>query len=96
MEIKAVEAVLPDRPLLDDALLECAGGVVVAGDQRGSPGSPPGSAGGRASSAGTDPAVDVDPVVAAWGEFVSNTINVSKAGALQADAVRLMDRAGYR
>ncbi len=41
-------------------------------------------------------AVDVDPLVAAWGDFVGNTINVSQAGALQADAVRLMDRAGYR
>ena len=40
--------------------------------------------------------VAVDPVVAAWGEFRRNTINVSRAGELQADAVRLMDRAGYR
>ncbi|MBT8144223.1 MAG: extracellular solute-binding protein, partial [Gammaproteobacteria bacterium] len=40
--------------------------------------------------------VDVAPAVAAWGEFKSNVINVSRAGELQADAVRLMDRAGYR
>lgn len=38
----------------------------------------------------------VDPAVAAWGEFKSDTINVTKAGELQAKAVMLMDRAGYR
>ncbi len=42
------------------------------------------------------PAVTPDPIVAAWGEFKSNPINLAKAGELQADAVRLMDRAGYR
>ena len=41
---------------------------------------------------------DVDAVqqVRAWGEFDQNIINVAQAGALQADAVRLMERAGYR
>ncbi|MEM9058145.1 MAG: extracellular solute-binding protein, partial [Pseudomonadota bacterium] len=43
-----------------------------------------------------NPAVPNDPAVEAWGDFVANTINVSEAGALQADAVRLMDRAKYR
>jgi len=43
-----------------------------------------------------NPAVKPDAVVAAWGEFKGDTINVSKAGQLQADAVMLMDRAGYR
>jgi iron(III) transport system substrate-binding protein len=33
--------------------------------------------------------------VAAWGEFKSNAINVARAGELQPNAVRLMDRAGY-
>lgn len=42
------------------------------------------------------PAVELDPIVAAWGPFKQNPINVAKAGELQADAVRLMDRAGYR
>ncbi|MEJ5210589.1 MAG: Fe(3+) ABC transporter substrate-binding protein [Burkholderiales bacterium] len=42
------------------------------------------------------PAVRPDPVVAAWGEFKRNPINVAKAGELQAAAVKLMDRAGYR
>jgi iron(III) transport system substrate-binding protein len=40
--------------------------------------------------------VPVDPVVAAWGSFKQNPINVKKAGELQADAVKLMDRAGYK
>lgn len=42
------------------------------------------------------PDVAVDPIVRGWGEFKSNPINLAKAGELQADAVRLMDRAGYR
>jgi iron(III) transport system substrate-binding protein len=37
-----------------------------------------------------------DPIVAAWGEFRQNSINLAKAGELQATAVKLMDRAGYR
>lgn len=40
--------------------------------------------------------VKTDPVVAAWGSFKQNTINVNKAGELQAEAVKLMDRAGYK
>lgn len=43
-----------------------------------------------------NPAVKPDPVVANWGSFKHNNINVAKAGELQAAAVRLMDRAGYR
>lgn len=42
------------------------------------------------------PGIAADPIVAAWGTFTQNPINVAKAGELQADAVRLMDRAGYR
>lgn len=40
--------------------------------------------------------VKPDPVVAAWGGFKQNPINVAKAGELQAAAVKLMDRAGYK
>lgn len=40
--------------------------------------------------------VKPDPVVAAWGSFKQNPINVAKAGELQAAAVKLMDRAGYK
>ncbi len=40
--------------------------------------------------------VKTDPVVAKWGDFKHNYINVAKAGELQAEAVKLMDRAGYR
>jgi len=43
-----------------------------------------------------NPAVKPHPVVAGWGNFRQNNINVAKAGELQAAAVRLMDRAGYR
>lgn len=42
------------------------------------------------------PAVAADPRVAAWGTFRASELNVAKAGELQAAAVRLMDRAGYR
>jgi len=35
-------------------------------------------------------------IVAAWGEFKANQINVVKAGELQVEAVKLMDRAGYK
>lgn len=37
-----------------------------------------------------------DPIVASWGRFIQNNMNLSKAGELQATAVKLMDRAGYR
>lgn len=43
-----------------------------------------------------NPAFKPDPVVAAWGSFKQNLINVAKAGELQAAAVRLMDRARYK
>jgi iron(III) transport system substrate-binding protein len=43
-----------------------------------------------------NPAVPSDPLVAAWGEFEASDMPVAQAGELQADAVRLMDRAGYR
>lgn len=43
-----------------------------------------------------NPAVKSDPLVAAWGTFKPNPINVSKAGELQVAAVKLMDRAGYK
>ena len=43
-----------------------------------------------------NPDVSVDPLVASWGEFKPNPINVSNAGRLQTAAVMLMDRAGYR
>ena len=43
-----------------------------------------------------NPRVKPDPTVAAWGSFKPNLINVAQAGALQAGAVMLMDRAGYK
>ncbi|HCY63017.1 MAG TPA: Fe(3+) ABC transporter substrate-binding protein [Oxalobacteraceae bacterium] len=43
-----------------------------------------------------NPKVKPDPVLVSWGSFKPNLINVSKAGELQATAVKLMDRAGYK
>jgi iron(III) transport system substrate-binding protein len=43
-----------------------------------------------------NPAVAPDPQVSAWGAFVQDERNISEAGRLQAQAVMLMDRAGYR
>ena len=40
--------------------------------------------------------VPANPAVAAWGRFKQDTINVAEAGKRQAQAVMLMDRAGYR
>lgn len=42
------------------------------------------------------PSVKADPIVLAWGDFKPSALNVAKAGELQASAVKLMDRAGYR
>ncbi len=40
--------------------------------------------------------VKPSPTVSAWGEFKADMVNVESAGELQAEAVMLMDRAGYR
>lgn len=42
------------------------------------------------------PTVAPDPAVAAWGTFKPDPMNVVEEGKLQAKAVMLMDRAGYR
>jgi iron(III) transport system substrate-binding protein len=43
-----------------------------------------------------NPKIKPDEVVAAWGSFKQNPMNVATSGELQAAAVKLMDRAGYR
>ncbi len=43
-----------------------------------------------------NPNILPDPIVAAWGRFIQSNINLAKAGELQAQAVKLMDRAGYQ
>lgn len=43
-----------------------------------------------------NPKIDAAPLVQGWGGYKSDVINVSEAGRLQAEAVKLMDRAGYR
>jgi iron(III) transport system substrate-binding protein len=40
--------------------------------------------------------IALDPVVAAWGSFKADPVNVVEAGRRQGDAVRLMDRAGWK
>ena len=43
------------------------------------------------ANANVEPAAEV----ASWGDFKADAVNVEAAGRLQADAVKLMDRAGY-
>ncbi|MEK7286440.1 MAG: extracellular solute-binding protein [Nitrospirota bacterium] len=43
-----------------------------------------------------NPTVAPDPKVAQWGTFKQDMINMENAGRLQVDAVKLMDRAGYK
>lgn len=43
-----------------------------------------------------NPEVATDPLIQAWGDYRQDLINVSEAGAMQTEAVKLMDRAGYR
>ena len=43
-----------------------------------------------------NPAVKPSTTVAAWGGFKKDQINVEAAGRLQVDAIKLMDRAGYK
>jgi len=43
-----------------------------------------------------NPKVKPSATVAAWGSFQPNLINVKEAGSLQAQAVKLMDRAGFK
>ncbi len=43
-----------------------------------------------------NPKVAPHPTVAAWGTFKQDTINVDIAGKLQIEAVKLMDRVGYK
>ncbi|MCG6965899.1 MAG: extracellular solute-binding protein [Chromatiaceae bacterium] len=43
-----------------------------------------------------NPKVAPDAMVAAWGSFKADELNVNEAGRLQTAAIRLMDRAGYR
>ena len=43
-----------------------------------------------------NPKIAPDKTVAAWGGFKQNLINVKEAGSLQVQAVKLMDRAGFK
>lgn len=43
-----------------------------------------------------NPQVPPHSMIASWGKFKQNPINLDNAGKYQADAIQLMDRAGYR
>lgn len=43
-----------------------------------------------------NPKIKSAPAVAAWGRFKQDSINVAEAGKRQTEAVKLMDRAGYK
>ena len=43
-----------------------------------------------------NPAIAPDAIVANWGQFRQDATPLSEAGRLQPEAVRLMDRAGYK
>jgi iron(III) transport system substrate-binding protein len=43
-----------------------------------------------------NPRVDAHEYVKAWGDFKASQQNLADAGKMQADAIKLMDRAGYR
>jgi iron(III) transport system substrate-binding protein len=43
-----------------------------------------------------NPAVKPSTIITAWGEFKADTVDVAAAGELQAAAVKLMDRVGYK
>jgi iron(III) transport system substrate-binding protein len=42
-----------------------------------------------------NPAVQPSEEVAAWGKFIADTLPVEIAGKRQAEAIRLMDKAGW-
>ncbi len=42
------------------------------------------------------PATPLSPTVAAWGTFKADTVNMAVLGELNAEAVRVMDRAGWK
>jgi len=42
------------------------------------------------------PGVPVGATLAAWGTFKADTLNLARLGELNADAARLMDRAGWK
>jgi iron(III) transport system substrate-binding protein len=43
-----------------------------------------------------NPSVEPSTIITAWGDFKADTVDVAAAGELQAAAVKLMDRVGYK
>lgn len=42
------------------------------------------------------PGIPVGPILAAWGEFKADSLNLERLGELNGEALRLMDRAGWK
>jgi iron(III) transport system substrate-binding protein len=42
------------------------------------------------------PGMALDPIVSAWGEFNADPVDIAVAGRRQAEAVMLMNEAGWR
>jgi len=40
--------------------------------------------------------VEMSPLLASWGTFKADSLNLERLGELNAEAVRLMDRAGWK
>ncbi len=43
-----------------------------------------------------NPKVEPHPQVKAWGDFKASSFPLVKAGEMQSEAIKLMDRVGYR
>jgi len=43
-----------------------------------------------------NPAVEPDAIIQAWGSYTPSALNAADIGSKQADAIRLLDRVGYR
>lgn len=43
-----------------------------------------------------NPKVKANPEVSSWGEFKASTMSLEKAGELQAESIKLMDKTGYK
>ena len=43
-----------------------------------------------------NPDIKPDAIVSSWGTFKGSPLNVAKYGELQTDAIKLMDKAGYK
>ena len=78
---------LPDDPALRDFATYCALAEVHGRNWRDWP---------EPLRHPANPAVAPSPILAAWGTFKMDDVNVAAAGELQPAATKLADRAGYK